>query len=86
MANDLGLETFKLAILNLEPNNSDSLQNWFSPEIYSPIFNLWKFSKSETSTPESCRMLSNIKTDEEFGSLNLLKLKHGWGDQIIQTF
>ena len=28
-------------------NNSDFLQNWFSPKIWSPLFNLWKFEKSQ---------------------------------------
>ena len=25
------------------PNNSDILQNWFTPEIGSPLFNFYKF-------------------------------------------
>ena len=25
------------------PNNSDILQNWFPPEIWSPLFHLYKF-------------------------------------------
>ena len=38
-----------------EPNNSDILQNWFPPEISSPVFNLYKYQTSEKSTPQSCR-------------------------------
>ena len=68
------------------PNNSDFLQNWFPPEIRSPLFNLQKFQDSEKSTPESCRMHWNLMNDEEFGSRKLLKLKYRRGDQIIQTF
>ena len=31
-------------------------------------------------------MHSNLMTDDEFGSIKLLKLKYRSGDQIIQTF
>ena len=33
------------------PNKSDFLQNWFSQQIRSPLFNLKKFKKPEKSTP-----------------------------------
>ena len=39
-----------------EPNNSDFLQNWFPPEMRSPLPNLQKREDSEKSTPESCTM------------------------------
>ena len=56
--------------LNLLQNeglsNWDFLQNSFSPEIWSPIFNLGKFWKSEKHTLESCRMHWNLMNDEEF--------------------
>ena len=55
-------------------------------EIRSPLFNLRKFGKTEKSTAESCRMHWNLLDDEEFGSLQLLKLKYRRGDQIIQPF
>ena len=61
------------------PNNSDFLQNWFRPEIRSYAFNLKKFQKSEKGTPESSRKPCNLMNDEEFGSLNFLKLKHRRG-------
>ena len=79
-------KTFKIEIQMGGPNNSDFLQNWFPPEIRSPIFNLWKFQKSVKSTPESCRMHWNLMNDKEFGSRKLFKLKYRRGDQIIQTF
>ena len=55
-------------------------------EIRSPLSKLWKFRKSEKSTPESCRMHWNLTNDEEFGSSKLLKLKYRSGVQIIQPF
>ena len=78
--------TFKIEIQKGGPNNSDILQNWFPPEISSPLFNLYKFQDSSKSTPESCRIHWNAMNDEEFGSRKLLKLKYRRGDQIIQTF
>ena len=68
------------------PNNSHSLQNWFPPEISSPIFNLKIFQDCEESTPQSCRMHWNLMNENEFGTINLLKLKYRRGDQIIQSF
>ena len=47
--------TFKIEIQKGEPNNSDFLQNWFPPEISSPLFNLQKFLDPEKSIPDSCR-------------------------------
>ena len=79
-------KTFKIEIQKGGPNNSDFLQNWFPPEIRSPLFNLQKFQDSEKSTPESCRMHWNLMNDDDFGSRKLLKLKYRRGDQIIQTF
>ena len=79
-------KTFKIQIQKGGPNNSDFLQNWFPPEIRSPLFNLWKFQNSEKSTPESCRMHWNIMNDEKLGSIKLLKLKYKRRDQMIQTF
>ena len=55
-------------------------------EIMFAVFNLWKFRKSEKSTPESCRELWNLGNDKEFGSLRLLKLKYRRGDKMIQPF
>ena len=79
-------QTFKIEIQKGGPNNLDFLQNWFPPEIRSPLLNLLKFRGFEKSTPESCRMHWNLMNDEEFGSIKLLKLKYRRGDQIIQTF
>ena len=79
-------KTFKIEIQKGGPNNSDFLQNWFPPEIRSPLFNLQKFEDSEKNLPGSCRMDWNVMNDEEFGSIELLRLKYRKGDQIIQTF
>ena len=79
-------ETLTIQIQNGGPNNSDFLQNWFPPEIRSPLFNLYKFQDSEKSTPQSCRMHEDLMNDDEFGSRKLLKLKYRREDQIIQTF
>ena len=79
-------KTFKIEIQKGGPNNSDFLQNWFPPEIRSPIFKLKIFQDSEKVAPESCKMHWNLMNDEEFGSVKLLKLKHRRGDQIIPTF
>ena len=78
-------KTFKIEIQKGGPNNSDFLENWLHPEIRSSLFNLWKFQDSEKSTPELCRMHWNLINYNEFGSINLLKLKYRRADQIIQT-
>ena len=78
-------KTFKIQIQKGGPNNSDFLQNWFSPEIWYPVCNLYKFQDSEKSTPESCRMHWNLMNGDEFGTKKLLKLKYRRGDQIIMT-
>ena len=78
-------KTFQIQIQKGGPNNSDFQENWF-PEIRSPLFNLEKFQDSEKSTPESCRIHSNLVNDNEFGFTKLLKSKYRRGDQIIQTF
>ena len=79
-------KTFKIEIQKGGPNNSDFLQNWFPPEIRSPLFNLQKIQDYEKITPELCRMHWNLMNDEEILYLKLLKLKYRSGDQIIQTF
>ena len=76
-------KTFKIEIQNGGPNNSDFLQNWFPPEIRSPLFNLQKFQDFEKITLELCRMYWNLMNDEEFVSLKLLKFKYRREDQII---
>ena len=77
-------KNFKIQIQNRGPNNSDFLQNWFPPELRSPLFKLQIFQESEKVPPESCRMHWNLMNDEEFGSLKLLQLKDRRGYQIIQ--
>ena len=86
MTKILGLEKLKIEIQKGGPNNSDFLQNWFPQEIRSALFSLWKSQKSEKGTPESSRIHRNLKNDQEFGSLALLKMKYRRGDQIIQTY
>ena len=61
------LKLLKLKYRRGGPNNSDFLQNWFPPEIRSPIFNLQKFQKSQKPSRESHRINGNIMNDEEFG-------------------
>ena len=78
--------TLKIEIEKGGPNTSDILQNWFPPEIRSPLFNLHKFENPERSTPESYKMHGNLINDKEFESKRLLKLKYRRGNQIIQTF
>ena len=46
-------KTFKIEIEKGGPNNSHILQNWFLPEIRSPLFNLYKFEKADRNSPES---------------------------------
>ena len=46
-------KTFEIEIQKGGPDDPDFLQNWFPPEIRSPLFNLEKFQDSEKSTPES---------------------------------
>ena len=79
-------QSFKIEIQKGGPNNLDLLQNWLSPEIRSPIFNLNKFQDTEKSNPISCRMHWNLMNGDEFGSIKLLKLKYKKADPIIQTF
>ena len=50
------------------PNNSVILQNWFSPEIRSPVLNLQKFENPERSTSESYKMHWKLINGKEFGS------------------
>ena len=78
--------TFKIEIQEEGPNNSDILQNWLPPKIRSPVFNLEKFQDCEDSTPESCRMRWNVMHDEEFGSIELLRLKYRHREEIVKTF
>ena len=68
--------TFKIEIQKSGSNNSDILENWFPPEIRSPLFNLPKFQDNDKSTPDSCRNDLNLMNDEEFGSILLLWLKY----------
>ena len=58
-------KTLKIEILKGWPNDSDILQNWFSPEIMSPIFYLQKFQDSEKSTLASCRMHWNLMNEKD---------------------
>ena len=46
-------KTFKIEIQKGRPNNSDLLQNWFPPEIRSPLFILEKYQDSEKNLPDS---------------------------------
>ena len=80
------LEISKIEIQKGGRNNSAVLQNWFSTELRSPLFNLMKFQKSEKSTAESCRRHWNLMNDKEYGSFKFLKLKYRRVDQIIQPF
>ena len=78
-------------LLKLKYRRADQIIQLFcrigSPwEIRSPFFNLMSFKKAEQSTAESSRMHWNLMNDDEFGSLNFLKLQYKWGDQIIQLF
>ena len=80
-----------LKFLKLKYRRGDQIIQLFcrigSPqEIRSPLFHLRKFEKTEKGTAESCRMHWNLLDDEEFGSLEFLKLKYRSGDQIIQPF
>ena len=79
-------KTFEIEIQNRRTNNWDFLQNWFSWEIRSPLFNMKKFQNSEKSAPESCRIQWHLMNDKEKWSKRLLKLKCKMGNQIIQTF
>ena len=79
-------KTFQIEIQKGGPNNSDILQNWFAPEIATPLFNFYKFENPQRSTAESYKMHWNLMNDEEFGSQKLLELKYRRGDKISQTF
>ena len=68
-------KTCKIEIQEEGPNNSNILQNWFPPEIRSPLFNLYKFENPERSTPESYKMHWKLINGEEFGSKKLSKLE-----------
>ena len=50
--NDEEFESVKVLKLKIQkggPNNSGFLQNWFRPEIRSPLFNLYKYQEPEKS-------------------------------------
>ena len=90
LINDKGFGS--LFLLKLKYRKGDPIIQTFCTigppprEIRSPLFNLQKFQKSYKINPESCRMHWNLMNDEEFRSLNLLKLKYRRRDQIIQSF
>ena len=46
------IKLLKLKYRRVRPNNSDFLQNWFPPEVRSPLFNSYIFAGSEKSTPD----------------------------------
>ena len=71
--------TSKIEIQKGRPNNSDILQIWLPLEIRSPLFNLQKFQDSEKSTPDSERNHWKLLNNEEFGSIELLRLKYRTG-------
>ena len=63
------------------------LQNWFPQELGPPSFISRNFKTlREVLPPESCRIHWNAMNNEEFGSIELLRLKYRRGDKIIQTF
>ena len=69
-----------LKLLKLKYRSVDQIIQPFcrigSPqEIRSPLFNLMSFQKTEKSTAELFRMHLNLMNDDEFGSLEFLKLK-----------
>ena len=74
-------KTFKSEIQKGGKNNTDFLQNWFPPDR-SPLFNLKKFQETLKSTAELWKMHWNLMNDEEFASVELLKLKYRREDQI----
>ena len=51
-------------------------------EIRSPLFNLRKFSNTDKSTAELCRMHWNLMNDKEVGFFKCLILKYRREDQI----
>ena len=58
-----------------------------SPQKLGPlIFNLQKFQDCQKTSPDSWRNDWNLVNDEEFGSIEILRLKYRRGDQIILTF
>ena len=74
-----------LKLLKLKYRRGDQIIQSFcrissSKEIRSPLFNLWKFEKSEKSAPGTCRMHWNLIIDKKFGSWKLLKLKYRRAD------
>ena len=69
-----------LKLLKLKYRSEDHIIQPFcrigsAQKTRSSLFNLRKFSKSEKTAPEPCRMLWNLMNDQEFGTLKLLKLK-----------
>ena len=80
-----------IGLLRLKYRREDQIIQTFwkirSPKkLNPPSFNLYKFENPEGGTPESLKMHWNLMNDEEFGSIELLRLKYRRGDQIIQTF
>ena len=55
-------------------------------EIRFPLLNFREFSKYEKRTAESFRIQSNLMNDQEFRSLDFLKLKYKREDQMIHSF
>ena len=89
LMNETEFGSFKCLILKYKGENYMILcfSRIGSPkEIRSPLFNLRKFSATDKSTAESCRMHWSLMNDEEFGSFNHLVLKCIGEHQIIQPF
>ena len=53
-------KAFRIEIQKGAPNNWDFLQNRFTAGITSPLFNVEKYQDFEKSTPESCKIHSNL--------------------------
>ena len=58
-----------------------------SPQKFGPPSSVCRnFKRPTKNSSDSYRTHWNVMNDEEFGSRNILKLKHRRWDQIIQTF
>ena len=82
LMNDEEFGTRKL--LKLKYRKGDQIIETFCkigspPKIRSPLVHYWKVQESEKSTPDSWRNHWNLMNDQEFQSVELLRLKYRRG-------
>ena len=77
-------KTFEIEIKKRGPNNADILQNWFPPEIRSPLYNLPKLQDYDSWFMQ--KWLKSNEWGRIWVHITFMIEIQKEGDQIIQTF